>query len=99
VGLRAIDQCGLQAIVRKTARELHVPGALVGLRTPQGEFTAAYGTTRVGLPDPAPAVHPLPIASITKTMASAGILQLAQEGKLRRSDPVSKYVAGVANRD
>ena len=39
------------------------------------------------------------MASITKTMTSAVILQLAQEGKLRLSDPVSKYVAGVPNGD
>src|SRR5437763_3143516 len=32
-------------------------------------------------------------------MTSAMILQLAQEGKLRLSDPVSKYVAGVPNGD
>ena len=32
----------------------------------------------------------LRIASITKTMTSAVILQLAQEGKLRLSDPVSR---------
>jgi len=96
-GLRPIDQRALQAIVQKTASELHVPGALVLLRTPQGEFTAAYGTTRLGSQ-----IKPQPdtqfrIASITKTMTSAVILQLAQEGKLRLSDPVSKYIAGVPN--
>src|SRR5437762_1520206 len=32
-------------------------------------------------------------------MTSTMILQLAQEGKLRLSDPVSKYVAGVPNGD
>ena len=47
-GLKPIDQRALQAIVRKTSLELHVPGALVRLRTPQGEFMAAYGTTRLG---------------------------------------------------
>ena len=97
VGLRPIKQRALQAIVRKTASELHVPGALVLLRTPQGRFTAAYGTTQLGS-----RIRPQPdtyfrIASITKTMTSAVILQLAQEGKLRLSDPVSKYVAGVPN--
>ena len=96
-GLRPINQRALQALVRKTARELHVPGALVLLRTPQGEFTAAYGTTRLGSRiRPEPYTH-FRIASITKTMTSALILQLAQEGKLRLSDPVSKYVAGVPN--
>jgi D-alanyl-D-alanine carboxypeptidase len=32
-------------------------------------------------------------------MTSVVILQLAQEGKLNLSDPVSKYVAGVPNGD
>jgi CubicO group peptidase (beta-lactamase class C family) len=98
-GLRPINQRALQAVVRKTARELHVPGALVRLRTPRGEFAAAYGTTRLGSPiRPQPYTH-FRIASITKTMTSAVILQLAQEGKLRLSDPVSKYVPGVPNGD
>jgi len=65
----------------------------------QGELTAAYGTTRLGA-----RIRPRPdtrfrIASITKTMTSALILQLAQEGKLRLGDPVSKYVPGVPNGD
>ena len=37
------------------------------------------------------------IASITKTMTSAVIVLLAQEGKLQFSDPVSKYVPNVPN--
>jgi D-alanyl-D-alanine carboxypeptidase len=39
-GLKPIDQRALRALVGKTAQELHVPGAVVLLRTPQGEFTA-----------------------------------------------------------
>ena len=77
-GLRPINQRALQALVSKTARELHVPGALVLLRTPQGKFTASYGTTRLGSRiRPEPYTH-FRIASITKTMTSALILQLAQ---------------------
>ena len=98
-GLRSIDQRTLQALVAKTARELHVPGAVVRLRTPQGKFTARYGTTRLGSRiRPQPYTH-FRMASITKTMTSAVILQLAQERKLRLGDPVSKYVAGVPNGD
>jgi D-alanyl-D-alanine carboxypeptidase len=37
------------------------------------------------------------IASITKTMTSAAIVPLAQEGKLQIGDPVSKYVPNVPN--
>lgn len=96
-GLRTIDQRALQALVDKTARTLHVPGAVVMLRTPHGALTATYGTTRLGAQvRPRPSTY-FRIASITKTMTSAVILQLAQEGKLRLGDPVSKYVQGVPN--
>jgi D-alanyl-D-alanine carboxypeptidase len=96
-GLKPIDQRALRALVGKTAQELHVPGAVVLLRTPQGEFTATYGTTRLGSRiRPRTSTH-FRIASITKTMTAAVILQLAQEGKLRLSDPVSNYVPGVPN--
>ena len=98
-GLRPIDQTALQALVAEAARALHVPGAVVHLRTPEGEFTAAYGTTELGSQILPRAQTHFRIASITKTMTSAVILQLAQEGKLRLGDPVSKYVPGVPNGD
>ncbi|MGE3742630.1 MAG: serine hydrolase domain-containing protein [Geminicoccaceae bacterium] len=95
--LRPIDRASLQALVNRTARELHLPGALVLLRTPQGELTAAYGTTRLGSRTRPRAHTYFRIASITKTMTSAVVLQLAQEGKLRLGDRISKYVSGVPN--
>jgi len=85
--------------VDKTAQELGVPGAVVLLRTPQGEFTAAHGTTQLGTANPPGTDTHFRIASNTKTMTAAVILQLAQEGKLSLSDPVSKYVPGVPNGD
>jgi hypothetical protein len=39
------------------------------------------------------------IASNTKTMTAAVIVQLAQEAKLSLGDPISKYVPGVPNGD
>ena len=98
-GLKPIDQAALQALVDKTVQELLVPGGVVLLRTPQGDFTAASGTTQLGTRNrPGSDTH-FRIASNTKTMTAAVILQLAQEGKLRLSDPVSKYVPGVPNGD
>ena len=98
--LKPIDQTALQAMVDTTAQELLIPGAVVLLRTPQGEFTATYGTSAVGAlrNRPGSDTH-FRIASNTKTMTAAVILQLAQEGKLRLGDPVSKYVPGVPNGD
>ena len=97
--LKPISQSALQSMLDATARELLIPGAVVLLRTPQGEFTATYGTTQLGTKIPPTTDTYFRIASNTKTMTAAVIVQLAQEGKLKFSDPVSKYVAGVPNGD
>jgi D-alanyl-D-alanine carboxypeptidase len=97
--LRPIDQAALQTMVDTTARELLIPGAVVLLRTPQGEFTVTYGTTLLGATSPPRADTHFRIASNTKTMTAAVIVLLAQEGKLSLDDPVSKYVPGVPNGD
>ena len=98
-GLKPIEPAALQTAVDKTVQDLLIPGAVVLLRTPQGDFTAASGTTELGTQNrPATDTH-FRIASVTKTMTSPVILQLAQEGKLNLNDPVSKYVPGVPNGD
>lgn len=76
--LKQIDQAALKTIVETTARELLIPGAVVLLRTPQGEFTVAYGTTLLGAKIPPSADTYFRIASNTKTMTAAIIVQLAQ---------------------
>ncbi len=95
--LRPISQESLQKLIDTAARELLIPGAVVLLRTPQGEYTVAYGTTELGKKSPPSVNTYFRIASNTKTMTSAVILQLAQEGKLKLSDTISKYVSGVPN--
>jgi len=97
--LKPIDQSALEATVATFAQENLVPGAVVLLRTPQGAFTVTYGTTELGTTSPPRADTHFRIASNTKTMTAAVIMQLAQEGKLNFSDPVSQYVSGVPNGD
>ncbi|HEY6649195.1 MAG TPA: serine hydrolase domain-containing protein [Mycobacterium sp.] len=95
--LKTIDPKAFQAVVGAAAKQLMVPGAMVLLRTPQGNFSATYGTTELGAQTPpAPNTH-FRIASNTKTMTAALIVLLAQDGKLKFSDPVSNYVPGVPN--
>jgi CubicO group peptidase (beta-lactamase class C family) len=95
--LKPIDPAALQAAVEATAKELMVPGAMVLLHTPEGNFVFGYGTTELGGTTPPRADTYFRIASNTKTMTAALIVLLAQEGKLRFDDPVSKYVQGVPN--
>ena len=97
--LKPIDQAAVQNMVETTARELLIPGAVVLLRTPQGEFTGSYGTTLLGANSPPRADTHFRIASNTKTMTAAVIVLLAQENKFSLDDPVSKYVPGVPDGD
>lgn len=95
--VKTIDPAALRAAVDATAKELRIPGVVVEVRTPQGDLTDAVGTTLRGADMPPAGGTHFRIASITKTMTSAVIVQLAQEGKLQFSDPVSKYVPNVPN--
>src|SRR5713101_10003345 len=97
--LKPIDQAALKTMVDTTAQELLIPGAVVLLRTPQGEFTVTYGNTLLGAISPPRADTHFRIASNTKTMTAAVIVLLAREGKLSLDDSVSKYVPGVPDGD
>src|SRR4029450_410502 len=97
--LKPIKQAALQTMLATTARGVLVPGAGVLLGTPQGEFKLTYGTKQLGTTSPPRADTRFRIASNTKSMTAAVIVQLAQEGKLSLDDPVSKYVPGVPNGD
>jgi D-alanyl-D-alanine carboxypeptidase len=95
--LKPIDSSALQAVVQQMATQMRVPGAVVVLRTPQGHYTAAVGTTELGAQTAPTADTHFRIASNTKTMTAALIVLLAQDGKLRFSDPVAEYLPNVPN--
>lgn len=95
--LNPIDSAAFEAVVDAAAAKLMVPGAMVVLRTPQGNFNAAVGTTELGTQTPPASDTHFRIASNTKTMTAALIMLLAQDGKLALSDPVTAYVPGVPN--
>lgn len=82
--LKPIDRAALQSAVDTAARKLMVPGALVLLRMPQGEFILSYGTTELSVAIPPSAATHFRIASNTKTMTAAVIMLLA-----RRENSVS----------
>jgi D-alanyl-D-alanine carboxypeptidase len=97
--LKPFEPVALQGVVEATARELLLPGAMVLLRTPQGDFAYGYGATELGGTTSPRANTHFRAASNTKTMTAAVIVLLVQEGKLHFDDPVSKYVEGVPNGD
>ena len=97
--LKPFDPVALQGVVEATAKELLLPGAMVLLRTPQGDFAFGYGATELGGTTPPRTDMHFRAASNTKTMTAAVIVLLVQEGKLHFDDLVSKYVEGVPNGD
>jgi len=98
-GLKPIDAAALQTAISAAAKKMLIPGAMILLRTPQGEFAVNYGTTELGVTTPPNAETYFRIASNTKTMTAAIILQLAQEDKLKLDEPISQFVPGVPEGD
>lgn len=95
--LKTLNIVSLQSALAKAAKDMNIPGAFVLLRTPQGEFALPYGTTKLN-ESIAPDINThFRIASVTKTMTAAVIMQQVQEGKLSFADPVSKFLPDVPN--
>ncbi|HJT02854.1 MAG TPA: serine hydrolase domain-containing protein [Pseudonocardiaceae bacterium] len=100
-GAPAAPEAGLTPALREdfeaSARELQTPGAVMLLRTPSGEFSAAYGSRTDTGSEPVTLADHVRIGSITKTFTGTVILQLAQEGHLDIDAPVSEYRTDVPN--
>lgn len=92
-----LDQEQLQAALDAGAQEFLAPGAVALLITPSGTVTATYGTTERDGGTPVSVGDHIRIGSNTKTWTATVILQLAQEGALAPTDPVSKFRPDVPN--
>ncbi|GAA1408160.1 serine hydrolase domain-containing protein [Catellatospora coxensis] len=97
--LKQLDQASLQAAVDTAAKQMLVPGAVVLVCTPQGATTVLSGTLQRGAQTPPATGTHFRIGSNTKTMTAATVLLLAQEGRLKLSDPISRYVPDVPDGD
>ena len=89
----------MRGTVERLAKEMLVPGAVVILRTPNGNFTTTYGVTTYRGTVPTSFEQHVRVGSNTKTWTGTVILQQVQEGLLRLDDPVSKYRPDVPNGD
>jgi D-alanyl-D-alanine carboxypeptidase len=75
-----------------------VPGTVVLIDSPtKGNWRATFGTAEIGKQVPMKLSDLFRIGSNTKTMTSTVILQLVEEGKLKLSDKIAKFVPGVPN--
>ena len=70
-GLKTIDRAALQSLADTAVKESLIPGLVIKVHSPQGEFVATVGTTQLGeeqLPDTGTHFR---IGSVTKTMTAA----------------------------
>jgi CubicO group peptidase (beta-lactamase class C family) len=73
-------------------RRLHVPGASLAIvRNGRTVKARGYGLASLELNAPATAATVYELGSNTKPFTAAAILMLAEEGRLRLDDPVSKF--------
>lgn len=89
----------LDAAAKASFTQAAAPGAIVGVRTPEGTWTAAYGFADPTTQSPMTTDMRMRIGSVTKTFTGTLIMQLAQEGKLSLSDPIEKHYPGIPNGD
>lgn len=74
-----------------------ISGAVVLVRSPQGNWTKTFGTQTWKGSEPVTVDDHVRVGSNTKTWTGTVVLQLVEEGKIALDDPVSKYRPDVPN--
>ncbi|MGV0853355.1 serine hydrolase domain-containing protein [Mycolicibacterium phlei] len=90
----------LDRVIEQRLAQMGAPGAIVSLSIPgEIEYVKAFGVadTATGAPMLLDSHHR--IGSVTKTFTGTAILQLVDQGRIRLSDPISRYVEGVPHGD
>jgi D-alanyl-D-alanine carboxypeptidase len=86
----------IDAWLKSAMARLHIPGvSLAVMRDGQLVHAAGIGVAEVEKSIPATKDTVYPIASCTKSMTSATILMLAQEGKLSLDEKITTYLPGL----
>ena len=75
------------------------PGAIVGVRSPQGIWIKAYGEVDPVAHAPMTADMHTRVGSITKTFTGTLLMQLQEQGMVSLDDTIDRYVTGVPNGD
>ncbi|MBK4737554.1 serine hydrolase domain-containing protein [Noviherbaspirillum pedocola] len=87
----------LRPRIEEVLKQTLAPGAVVLVKSAQGNWEQAFGTRTLGGKDAVGIDDHFHVGSVTKTWTGTVILQLAQEGRLGLSDPISRHVKGVPN--
>jgi D-alanyl-D-alanine carboxypeptidase len=90
----------LDAAIDERIKQMGVPGAVVALSMPgEIDYVKAFGVGDTATGMPMLVDDHMRIGSVTKTFTGTAVLQLVDQGRIRLSDPISRYVDGVPNGD
>lgn len=85
----------LDTAIAEAMNTAGIPGALVGIWSPEGQYVTAVGVADTETGSPMKTDFYSRIGSVTKTFTATAVLQLAGEGELGLDDPIGRYVPGV----
>ena len=89
----------LDTAVERVMTEAGVPGAIIGIWGPGGDYVRAFGVADKKTRAPMKTGFYSRIGSLTKTFTVTAVLQLADQGDIGLDDPIATYVPGVPNGD
>ena len=88
----------LDRTIAQVRRDKNLPGVLVGVSVPgEGEYVSAQGSANLDTGTKPQSGDQFRIGSVTKTFVATAILQLVEEGKLRKSDTLSTWYPDFPN--
>ena len=85
----------LDEAIGRAMAEVSIPGAIVGIWGPAGDYVRTFGVADKATRTPMQTDFYSRVGSVTKTFTVTAMLQLVDQGKLKLSDPISKYIPGV----
>jgi D-alanyl-D-alanine carboxypeptidase len=85
----------LDGAIERVIADAAIPGAIVGIWAPDGEYVRAFGVADTKTRAPMKTDFYSRIGSQTKTFTVTAMLLLAGEGKVALDDPIASYVDGV----
>jgi len=89
----------LDAAIETAMKEASIPGAIVGIWAPEGEYVKTFGVADEATGAPMETGFYHRIGSISKTFTTDALLILVDQGKVSLDDPIAKYVPEVPSGD
>jgi D-alanyl-D-alanine carboxypeptidase len=85
----------LDAAINQAITPAGIPGAIIGIWGPDGDYVRAFGVADKSTRAPMKTDFYSRIGSVTKTFTVTAVLQLADQGKLGLDDAIAEFVDGV----